>query len=73
MMFILGGHKSNPDSVGTRLLTLCSNCVVSVKTSSSFTLSVRLTIFRGTILISGWDSDGLWPVGSAKDTPSQQR
>ena len=39
---VLGGRKSNPDLDGTRLLTLCSNCVVSVSTSSSFILSVRL-------------------------------
>ena len=39
---VLGGRKSNPDSVGTRLLTFCSNFDVSVRTSSSFTLSVRL-------------------------------
>ena len=39
---VLGGRKSSPDSVGTMLLTICSNCVVSFRTSSSFTLSVRL-------------------------------
>ena len=39
---VLGGRKSNPDLDGTRLLTLCSNRVVSVSASSSFILSVRL-------------------------------
>ena len=38
---VLDGHKRNPDLDGTRLLTLCSNRVVSVSASSSFILSVR--------------------------------
>ena len=36
---VLRGRRSNPDLVGTRLLILCSNWVVSVSTSSSFILS----------------------------------
>lgn len=39
---VLGGRKSSPDSDGTRILICSSNCVVSVNTSSSFVLSVRL-------------------------------
>lgn len=39
---VLEGRKSNPQSTGAMLLTVCSNCVVSLRTSSSFAGSIRL-------------------------------